>query len=150
MTKNHSARFGRILTILLFGAAQACDLNQAQSPAAGVTESPEVIEVDSQKYEFSPNDIHVKKGSRVQVRLHTEDIAHGLKLSIYPEGVREDGNPGLAFDHPQDNAKVKKGEERVSEFVAVRAGTYEFKFSVQWGLGHGRMVGKLIVEGYNP
>ena len=96
-----------------------------------------------------PSEIHVKMGERVRIKLRTADRAHGLKLNIYPEGASEDGNPGLVFDHPQDDAKVEKKKERVIEFVAARPGTYDFKCSVQCsmiGHGHDRMSGKLIVE----
>jgi cytochrome c oxidase subunit 2 len=118
----------------------------SQSPISSAAASPQVIEVSSKKYEFSPTEIHVKKGTRVQLKLRTDDSAHGLKLNLYAEGVRKDGNPGLLFDHPQGNAKVKKGQERVIEFFALRTGIYDFKCSVQCGSGHRRMVGKLIVE----
>ncbi len=100
-------------------------------------------------FEFVPNEIHVKVGERVQIKLHSADRAHGLTLNLYPEGESEDGNPGLAFDHPQDDAKVEKHKDRVIEFVAARAGTYDFKCSVQCSMlshGHDRMTGKLIVE----
>ena len=99
-------------------------------------------------FEFTPNEIHVKMGEPVQVKLRTADRAHGIKLNIYAEGASEDGNPGLVFDHPQDDAKVEKHKERIIEFVAARPGTYDFKCSVQCSMGHGhdRMTGKLIVD----
>jgi cytochrome c oxidase subunit 2 len=147
MIENRGGRFARVLMILVFGFLQVFVMSLAQeSSPTGATGSPQVIELGSKKYEFSPKEITVKKGARVQLKLQTEDVAHGLKLSIYPEAAREDGNPGLVFAHPQDNAKVKKGEVRVIEFVATRVGTYDFKCSVQCGFGHGRMVGKLIVQ----
>jgi heme/copper-type cytochrome/quinol oxidase subunit 2 len=108
-----------------------------------------VIEVTAKTFEFIPNEIHVKVGERVQIKLRSSDRAHGLKLNLYPEGASEDGNPGLVFDHPQDDAKVEKKKDRAIEFVAARAGTYDFKCSVQcsmMGHGHDRMTGKLIVE----
>lgn len=88
-------------------------------------------------------------GEPVQIKLRSADRAHGLTLSIYPEGASEDGNPGLVFDQPQGDAKVEKNKDRVIEFVAARAGTYDFKCSVKcsmFGHGHDRMTGKLIVE----
>ena len=121
----------------------------AKTQSPGATDSPHVIEMTAKTFEFTPNEIHVKKGERVQIRLRTVDRAHGLNLNLYPEGAGEDGNPGLIFDHPQDNAKVEKGKDRVIEFVAARAGTYDFKCSVacsMLGHGHDRMIGKLIVE----
>jgi heme/copper-type cytochrome/quinol oxidase subunit 2 len=106
------------------------------------------IEIVAKTFEFTPNEIHVKAGERVQIRLRSADRAHGLKLSVYPEGASEDGAPGLVFDHPQDEAKVDKKHDRVIEFFAARSGTYDFKCSVQCSMGHGhdRMTGKLIVD----
>jgi cytochrome c oxidase subunit II len=120
----------------------------AKAQSSSAADSPHVIEVIAKKFEFIPNEIHVKKGERIQIRLRTADRAHGLKLNLYPEGAAEDGNPGLIFDHPQGDAKVEKHQERIIEFVAARAGTYDFKCSVQcsMGRGHDRMTGKLIVE----
>ncbi len=111
-------------------------------------DTPHVIEVVAKTFEFTPSEIHVKMGEHVQIKLRTADRAHGLKLNIYPEGASEDGNPGLIFDHPQDDAKVEKNKDRVIEFVAARAGTYDFNCSVRCSMGHGhdRMTGKLIVE----
>jgi len=135
-----------IFTIAFLPFLSSSLVSQTQGPISGTAESPQVILVSAKKYEFSPNEIHVKKGTRVQLNLRTDDSAHGLKLNLYPEGTRGDGNPGLLFDSPQGNAKVKKGQERIIEFVAVRTGTYDFKCSVQCGSGHRRMTGKLIVE----
>ena len=121
----------------------------AKTQSSSAVDSPRVIEVTAKTFEFTPNEIHVKMGERVQIKLRTVDRAHGLKLNIYPEGASEDGNPGLVFDHPQDDAKVEKHKDRVIEFVAARAGTYDFKCSVpcsMFGHGHDRMTGKLIVE----
>jgi heme/copper-type cytochrome/quinol oxidase subunit 2 len=120
----------------------------ARTQSSGPSAIPHVIEVTAKTFEFIPNEIHAKAGERVQIKLRTADRAHGLKLNIYPEGASEDGNPGLVFDHPQDDAKVEKKKDGVIEFVATRAGTYDFKCSVQcsmFGHGHDKMTGKLIV-----
>ena len=141
-----SLRFPIIIMFLFVAFSWAIVRARAQSPAA---DSPHVIEMTAKAYEFAPNEIHVKKGEHVQIRLRTLDRAHGLNLSLYPEGASEDGNPGLIFDHPQDEAKVEKGEDRVIEFVAARPGTYDFKCSVKcsmFGHGHDQMTGKLIVD----
>jgi cytochrome c oxidase subunit II len=138
----------RLLVIfsLSLASLSATLLARTQSPGAAV--SPHVIGVTAKTFEFVPNEIHVKAGERVQIKLRTADRAHGLKLNIYPEGASEDGNPGLAFDHPQDDNKVEKNKDRVVEFVAERPGTYDFNCSVRcsmMGHGHDRMTGKLIV-----
>lgn len=136
-----------LFVITLLASLSATLLARSQSPAA--PNSPHVIEVTAKTFEFVPNEIHVKVGERVQIKLTSADRAHGLNLDLYPEGASEDGKPGLVFDHPQDDAKVEKKKERVIEFVAARAGTYDFKCSVKcamFGHGHEQMTGKLIVE----
>jgi cytochrome c oxidase subunit 2 len=136
-----------LLVLLSLGSVLATLL--ASTQGSGAAHSPHVIEVTAKTFEFMPSEIHVKMGERVQIKLSSADRAHGLKLDIYSEGATEDGNPGLVFDHPQDDAKVEKKKERVIEFVAARAGTYDFKCSVQCGMmghGHDRMTGKLMVE----
>ena len=132
-----------LVVCFVFSAAL---LARTQSPAT--TDSPHVIEVVAKTFEFVPNEIHVKAGERVQIKLSSADRAHGLKLNLYPEGASQDGPPGLVFDHPQDDAKVEKHKDRVIEFVAARAGTYDFNCSVKCSMGHGhdRMTGKLIVD----
>ena len=106
----------------------------------------QVIEVTARKYEFAPAEIHVTKGSRVRLRVHSTNEAHGIKLNLYPEGSTDKSSPGLVFDNPQENGKVQKGEDQVLDFVAQLAGTYEFKCAKVCGMHHGRMKGKLIVE----
>lgn len=120
----------------------------ARSQDTGAASTPHVIEVTAKTFEFIPNEIHVKVGEHVEIKLHSADRAHGLKLDLYPEGASQDGPPGLVFDHPQGDAKVEKHKDRDIDFVAARAGTYDFKCSVQCSMGHGhdRMTGKLVVE----
>jgi heme/copper-type cytochrome/quinol oxidase subunit 2 len=139
-------------TAVLFTAVLIVSLSAtllARTQNSGAADATHVINMTAKTFEFVPNEIHVKVGERVQIKLTSADRAHGLKLDIYPEGASQDGNPGLVFDHPQDDAKVEKKKDRVIEFVAARAGTYDFKCSVQcsmFGHGHDKMTGKLIVE----
>ncbi|HET9180960.1 MAG TPA: cupredoxin domain-containing protein [Candidatus Angelobacter sp.] len=106
----------------------------------------QVIEVSARKYEFTPNVIHVKDGARVELKVHSIDATHGIKLSLYPEGSKDKSSPGLLFDNPKDNGKVEKGKDQVLTFVAQRPGTYDFKCSKFCGFGHHRMKGKLVVD----
>lgn len=135
-----------VFVICLVGAYSATLLARTQNSAPADT--PHVIEVVAKTFEFVPSEIHVKTGERVRIKLSSADRAHGMKLNLYPEGEREDGPPGLVFDHPQDDAKVDKHKDRVIEFIAARPGTYDFKCSVQCSMGHGhdRMTGTLVVD----
>ena len=105
-----------------------------------------VIEISAKKYEFTPNEIRVKKGERVQLKIHSVDTTHGAKLEVYPEASKDKSTPGLKFAEPNQNEKVEKNVDQVLDFVAVEPGTYEIKCAKLCGLGHGRMKGKLIVE----
>jgi cytochrome c oxidase subunit 2 len=105
-----------------------------------------VIEMSAKKYEFSPGEIRVPKGSRVELKVHSVDEPHGVKLDVYPEGAKDKTTPGLVFDHPAENGKVTKGVDQVLDFVAQVPGTYDFKCAKFCGFGHDRMKGKLIVE----
>lgn len=106
----------------------------------------QVIEVSARKYEFTPNVIHVKDGARVELKVHSIDETHGIKLSLYPEGSHGKSSPGLLFENPKENGEVQKGKDQILNFVAQRPGTYDFKCSKFCGFGHRRMKGKLIVE----
>ncbi len=117
----------------------------AQSPDSQ-TSPPQIIEVSAKKYEFTPSEIHVKKGARVELKVHSEDETHGVKLDAFPEGAKDKSKPGLLFDPPNENGKVTKGVDQVVDFVAQEPGTYDFKCAKVCGLSHGKMKGKLIVE----
>jgi cytochrome c oxidase subunit 2 len=134
---------GALATMFLFTLALTLG---AQSPSAEQQDKSQVIDVSAKKYEFSPAEIHVKKGAKVRLKIHSVDEDHGMKLNLYPEGSKDKSRPGLVFDNPQDNGKVEKGKDQILEFVAEGTGTYEFKCAVVCGIHHGRMKGKLVVE----
>jgi len=129
------------LTFLLAGAFSAHPQDQAAGSA-----SPQVIEVSAKKYEFNPSEIHVKKGAKVQLKMHTLDVTHGFKLDASPEGSKDKSKPGLTFSQPEDNLRIEKDKDLVVEFVAQQAGTYEFKCNKVCGFGHRHMKGKLVVD----
>ncbi|MGC1484543.1 MAG: cupredoxin domain-containing protein [Candidatus Acidiferrum sp.] len=140
----------RNIRILLFcyaplfalGSALAAPRHQESATATGV----QVIQVNGDKYEFSPAEIHVKKGARVQLKLHSVDKEHGIKIDPYAEGAKKHGPPGLRFADKNDTGKVVKGADGTVEFIAEQPGTYRFECSIFCGLGHGRMKGKITVD----
>ena len=135
-----------VVSIFIIALLTGCVgmLSHAQDSAA--SGSPKVIEVTAKKYDFDPAEIHVKKGTRVELKVHSVDETHGVKLSLTPEGSSDKASLGLLFDKPEDNGKVEKGQDQVLDFVAQQAGTYEFKCAKMCGIHHGKMKGKLVVE----
>jgi heme/copper-type cytochrome/quinol oxidase subunit 2 len=114
--------------------------------SANQNQTPQIIEVSAKKYEFTPSEIRVKQGAKVELKVHSVDETHGIKLSVFAEGTKDKGKPGLIFDHPDQNGNVTKDVDQILDFVAQEPGTYEFKCAKVCGMGHGRMKGKLIVE----
>ena len=116
----------------------------AKAPQAD--QNVKVIEITAKKYEFSPSPVHVKAGTKVQLKITTLDRKHGFKIELYPDGSDKKGEPGLVFTSKEDCFTIDKDAPAVVEFVAKTPGTYSFKCCVHCGLGHGGMKGKLVVE----
>jgi cytochrome c oxidase subunit 2 len=102
----------------------------------------------AKKYEYSPSPVHVKQGTRVQLKIPAIDRDHGFTIATVPDGADSTGPVGLEFTSPQhgDTWKLRKERETTIELVAKAAGTYEFRCSVSCGFGHGRMKGQLVVD----
>jgi plastocyanin len=87
------------------------------------------FELIAARFAFTPDRIEVQQGDHVIVRLHSADVEHGFALKEL----------GVA-------TIVPAGGETVSvEFVASRAGTFEFACSSYCGKGHHEMTGMLVV-----
>lgn len=119
---------------------------RSQAAQASEAQSPRVIEISAKKYEFTPNEIQVKQGEKIELKVHSEDETHGVKLDAYPEGAKAKGDPGLVFTQPDQNGKVEKGVDQVVDLTAQQPGTYDFKCAKICGMGHGKMKGKVIVS----
>jgi cytochrome c oxidase subunit 2 len=109
-------------------------------------QSAQVIEVTAKKYEYSASPIHVKSGSKVQLKITASDHDHGFKIAAVPDGAATNGTAGLIFTSSQDCWQLKKGETTTIDFLAQTPGTYTFKCCHTCGLGHKGMKGQIIVE----
>lgn len=127
--------------ILLAGVA-----TMSQDQVASGDQSVKIIEVSAKKYEFTPAEIHVKKGSKVELKVHSVDETHGIKLTLHPKGSKDKSSPGLLFSDPAVNGKVDKDKDQILDFVAQEAGTYEFECAKFCGFGHRHMKGTLVVD----
>lgn len=93
--------------------------------------NPEVksFEVTASRFQFEPDTLEVQEGDQVKIILRSADTSHGF-----------------AIKELKVKAKVPKGGQPVTvEFVAARAGTYDFTCSEYCGPGHRDMKGKLVV-----
>ncbi len=105
-----------------------------------------VIEITAKKYEYSISPVHVKIGTKVQLKITATDHDHGFKISAVPDGAVPDGAGGLIFTSAQDCWQLKKGETTTIEFLAQTPGTYTFKCCHTCGLGHRGMKGQIVVD----
>ena len=88
-----------------------------------------VIKITAKKFEYSPNEVRLKKGVPVVLELTSLDRLHGF--NIFDFGVRADINPGQV-------TRVR--------IVPEKTGTFVFRCDIYCGEGHENMEGKLIVE----
>jgi cytochrome c oxidase subunit II len=117
---------GHLFAIIAFLIMTALILNIASSVAG---EPEQVIKITAKKFEYSPNEIRVKKGVPVVLELTSLDRLHGFNC---PElDIRSDINPGKI-------ATVR--------FTPQQTGTFEFFCDNFCGEGHDNMTGKIIVE----
>jgi cytochrome c oxidase subunit 2 len=112
--------------MLLAGLSLAFLLGVA---AAAEAPAPRVIKITAKKFEYSPAEVHIKRGEHVILELISLDRKHGFKL---PElGIRSD---------------VPAGATARVEVTAEKPGRFPFACDVFCGDGHEDMAGTLIVD----
>jgi heme/copper-type cytochrome/quinol oxidase subunit 2 len=106
----------------------------------------QVIEITAKKYEYSASPVHVKVGTKAQLKITAIDHDHGFRIGSAPDGASSSDKAGLVFTSEQECWQLKKGETTMIEFVPQTPGTYTFKCCHTCGLGHKGMKGQIIVE----
>jgi cytochrome c oxidase subunit 2 len=79
-----------VLAVLAGGIA----LNPALTKAA--ESSPRIIAITAKRFEFSPKEVHLRKGETVVLRLTSEDVTHGLMVRALD--LDADIEPGKVTD----------------------------------------------------
>jgi cytochrome c oxidase subunit 2 len=116
----------RILIALAMAAAASGDQDS----------SPRVIHIVAERFLFTPSEITVEEGTRVELRITSEDTSHGFRLL----------GPG---DIDVEVPKRGRGDVRVM-FEAREPGEYTFECSRVCGAGHSFMRGTLRVRMRRP
>ena len=114
-----------IRVILPFAAALVFLMGGCQSKP----KQPTVVKVIAKKYEFVPNQIHVKAGETIQFEVSTPDVQHGFSV------------PDLKIDE-----SIQPGKPAIFTHVFDQKGTYSIECSVICGPHHDDMRAALIVE----
>jgi heme/copper-type cytochrome/quinol oxidase subunit 2 len=110
------------------------------------SQDAQVIEITAKKYEYSTSPVHVKVGTKVQLKINAIDHDHGFRIGSVPDGASSGDRSGLIFTSEQECWQLKKGETTMIEFLPQTPGTYSFKCCHTCGLGHKGMKGQIVVE----
>ena len=132
-----------ILTVSLLIVAMLLSLSMS---LRAQNQNAQVIEITAKKYEYSISQIHVKAGTKVQLKITATDHDHGFKIATVPDGAQPTGAAGLIFTSAQDCWQLKKGETTTIDFLAQTPGTYTFRCCHTCGLGHKGMKGQIVVD----
>ena len=108
-------KFGKLCMALAVLA-----LPSAARPA--VPEAPQKIEITASKFQYSPNEITLKKGQQVTLVFHSADVTHGFKL-------------------PELNIKseIHKDKDTEITITPMQTGQFMGKCAHYCGKGHGSM-----------
>ena len=97
--------------------------------AASETNEPQGISVTAERFTFTPSEIRVRAGIPAEIRLRSDDTAHGFHVA------------GTSIDV----LIPKRGRGEAVVKVDLDPGRYEFECSQICGAGHDFMRGVLIV-----
>jgi len=98
------------------------------------TAGARVVEITARRFAFEPARIEVPQGTRVQLRLRSADVDHGLSLKAYKVKLLAPSG----------------GEWVTAEFTATQAGTFPIACSEYCGNGHRRIKAELVVTPPQP
>ena len=116
----------RIAILVILSAAVVAP--RAQDPVR-------VIKIQAERFAFSPSKVSVAPGEEVEIRLTSDDTAHGFRI-----------------DGTDINIEIpKRGRgEAVVRFKATGDGPYKFECSRMCGAGHHFMRGEIAVKRKDP
>lgn len=98
---------------------------------AGVQSERRVIRVSAERFSFSPSEIVLTAGEEVELRIVSDDTAHGFHIL----------GTGTSLTIP------KRGQGEVSAVIRLdQAGRYTFECNRMCGAGHNFMRGELVVR----
>jgi cytochrome c oxidase subunit 2 len=126
----------------VFAALLVAMLGGGHALSAGQQASPDrpVVRITAERFSFTPSRVTLKVGDVVELRISSQDTAHGFRL------VRERGADDLE-DEGTDVVIPKRGSGDASViFTADRVGRWVFECSRMCGAGHNFMRGEIVVQ----
>jgi polyferredoxin len=139
-----------ILIILTLVVAVAIPLSFQLLPAETRTHT---LSLEAKKYGYSPSRIIVNQGDKIVLKPTSLDATHGFLLDGHTiEFIMRKGVTFLKYTWEDEDGKLQADWDRVSEveFVAEKAGKFNFRCTQTCGNLHPFMTGELIVKPNNP
>jgi cytochrome c oxidase subunit 2 len=124
----HSIRLLTLVVIIGVVMSEGTALPAGASAKAG--QDARVIEIAAERFAFTPSEIRVKAGTPLEIRLQSDDTAHGFHI--------------VGTDVDIELPKRGRGVATVN--FQPQAGRYTFECSRICGAGHEFMRGVLIAE----
>jgi cytochrome c oxidase subunit 2 len=93
-------------------------------------DAPHVVEITAERFSFTPSEIRVKADTPLEIRLRSDDTAHGFRIV------------GTAVDIELP----KRGRGVATVMFEPKPGRYTFECSQLCGAGHEFMRGVIIAE----
>jgi cytochrome c oxidase subunit 2 len=90
---------------------------------------PRVVEITAKRFEFTPNEVRLKQGEPVVLRLRSQDVTHGFYMKQL--GIDTEIQPGKTTDVPLTPASAGRFTTICDHFC---------------GAGHGNMKMTIVVE----
>jgi cytochrome c oxidase subunit II len=97
-------------------------------PDTAAAQEAQVVEVTAERFSFNPSEIRVKAGTRLEIRLRSDDTTHGFHI--------------IGTDIDIELPKRGRGMAMVT--FQPEAGRYTFECSKLCGAGHSFMRGVII------
>ena len=118
-----------VIILLLALCATMAGAWGRQMTSGGDVGKVKTVDVVASRFQFEPATISVVQGDSVRLRLRSADRTHAFAIKAF-----------------RVKALIPKmGEEVTVDFVADRAGTFDFTCAEYCGTGHRAMKGRLVV-----
>jgi len=127
MRRRTSLIVGVLLTAL--GATVPGMASRARGAQPGDTPR-QIIEITAERFSFTPSEVKVKAGTTLEIRLRSDDTAHGFHI------VGTDVDVELP----------KRGRGVATAMFTPKAGRYTFECSRLCGAGHEFMRGVIVAS----
>lgn len=125
----HFSRYSKLALKISSALALALILAFTGSPKVKADDTGHVIEITAKRFAFTPASITLKKGERVTLRLHSDDVTHGFFMRA------------LKIDEV-----IEPGQTKDVVLTPQTAGTFTTICDHFCGVNHGNMNMTIVVE----